>query len=124
MTLATDKTKVSSYMDGELVRQIRVLAAMEGHSVSGYLEFLAKREVERARVEGVRFDLLKGASPGGRPIEESFPRPANLPDIKQRISDPHNPSPSFEEERRLIGDNNPTNPYTPPGSITPRGGKQ
>lgn len=36
MTLATDKTKVSSYMDGELVRQIRVLAAMEGHSISSY----------------------------------------------------------------------------------------
>lgn len=59
MTLATDKTKVSSYMDGELVRQIRVLAAMEGHSVSGYLESLAKREVERAKEKGVRFDLLR-----------------------------------------------------------------
>ena len=59
MTLATDKTKVSSYMDGELVRQIRVLAAMEGHSVSGYLESLAKREVEQAKQKGVRFDLLK-----------------------------------------------------------------
>jgi len=59
MTLATDKTKVSSYMDGELVRQIRVLAAMEGHSMSGYLESLAKREVERALAKGVRFDLLE-----------------------------------------------------------------
>ena len=59
MTLATDKTKVSSYMDSDLVRQIRVLAAMEGHSISSYLESLAKREVEQARAKGVRFDLLK-----------------------------------------------------------------
>lgn len=59
MTLATDKTKVSSYMDQELVRQIRVLAAMEGHSISGYLESLAKREVECAKERGVRFDLLR-----------------------------------------------------------------
>lgn len=61
MVLATDKTKVSSYMDGELVRQIRVLAAMEGRSVSGYLESLAKREVERAKEKGVRFDLIGGS---------------------------------------------------------------
>ena len=61
MTLATDKMKVSSYMDGELVRQIRVLAAMEGHSVSAYQESLAKREVEQAKKKGVRFDLLKDA---------------------------------------------------------------
>lgn len=61
MTLATDKMKVSSYMDGELVRQIRVLAAMEGYSVSAYLESLAKREVEQAKKKGVRFDLLKDA---------------------------------------------------------------
>lgn len=36
--------------------------------------------------------------------------------IQQRISDPHSPSPSVEEMRRLIGDDNPTNPYTPPSS--------
>lgn len=58
MTLATDKTKVSSYMSGELVRKVRVLAAMEGYSVSSYLEFLAEREVRRAKEKGVRFDLL------------------------------------------------------------------
>lgn len=62
MTLATNKTKVSSYMDGELVRQIRVLAAMEGQSVSGYLESLAKREVDRAKEKGVRFNLLGGSN--------------------------------------------------------------
>lgn len=44
--------------------------------------------------------------------------------FRQRMSDPYQPSLSFEEERRLIGDDNPTNPYTPPGSITPRGGKR
>ncbi len=82
MTLATDKTKVSSYMDGELVRQIRVLAAMEGHSVSSYLESLAKREVEQAKKKGVRFDLIvsgnlpPSATPGGRPIEEFHPSSA------------------------------------------------
>ncbi len=58
MTLATDKMKVSSYMDDELVRQIRVLAAMEGKSLSGYLESLAKKEVEQAKKKGVRFDLI------------------------------------------------------------------
>lgn len=66
MTLATNKTKVSSYMDGELVRQIRVLAAMEGHSVSGYLESLAKREVKRAKEKGVRFDLLRSSKTGAK----------------------------------------------------------
>lgn len=88
MTLATDKTKVSSYMDGELVRQIRVLAAMEGHSVSSYLESLAKGEVERAREKGVRFDLLKGATPGGRPMQDFVPRPAIAPESIPRSIDP------------------------------------
>ena len=60
MALATDKTKVSSYMDDELVRQIRVLAAMEGKSVSSYLESLAKREVEQAKKKGVRFEFDMG----------------------------------------------------------------
>lgn len=64
IAVATDKTKVSSYMDGELVRQVRVLAAMEGHSISGYLESLAKREVNRAKEKGVRFDLLGSSSNG------------------------------------------------------------
>lgn len=66
MTLATDKAKVSSYMDIELVHQVRLLAAMEGRSMSSYLESLAKREVERARAKGVRFDLMiKSGTPGG-----------------------------------------------------------
>lgn len=57
MALATDKTKVSSYMNSETVRRIRVLAAIEGHSISGYLEFLAEREIKRAESKGIRFDL-------------------------------------------------------------------
>lgn len=36
--------------------------------------------------------------------------------IQQRLDDPHSPPPSVEEMRRLIGDDNPTNPYTPPTS--------
>lgn len=84
MTLATDKTKVSSYMDGELVRQIRVLAAMEGHSVSSYLESLAKREVEQAKKKGVRFDLMPSATPGGRPIEEFHPSSATPGDGRRK----------------------------------------
>lgn len=73
MTLATDKAKVSSYMDIELVHQVRLLAAMEGCSMSSYLESLAKREVERARAKGVRFDLMKSGTPGGKPMEEFLP---------------------------------------------------
>lgn len=60
-SVGTKKPRVVVCMDGELVRQIRVLAAMEGHSVSSYLESLAKREVEQARKKGVRFDLLSGS---------------------------------------------------------------
>lgn len=51
-------------MDPELVRQLRVLAAMEGLSMSAYLELLAKREVERAKRRGIRLDFSKGDGEG------------------------------------------------------------
>jgi hypothetical protein len=55
MVLAADKTKVSTYMNKEIVRKLRVLAAMDGQSVSGYLESLAKREIEQAQSKGIKF---------------------------------------------------------------------
>ncbi len=55
MTVATDKTKVSSYMDQELVRKLRVLAAIEGQSISSYLESLARREIRQAQSKGIKF---------------------------------------------------------------------
>ncbi len=55
MTVATDKMKVSSYMDQELVRKLRVLAAIEGQSMSSYLETLAKREIKQAQAKGIKF---------------------------------------------------------------------
>lgn len=62
MTLATDKSKVSSYMDGEKIRRAKVLAAMEGLSLSAYIELLVDKEIEKAEVRGVRFDLISEQS--------------------------------------------------------------
>ena len=103
LSVATKKPRVVVYLDESLKDLLEALADKRNRSVSNLLETLAKQEVEQAKVSG-----------------ELNSRSA----YQQRMSDPHRPSPSFEEERRLIGDDNPTNPYTPPGSITPRGGKR
>ncbi|WP_250125519.1 ribbon-helix-helix protein, CopG family [Chroococcidiopsis sp. CCMEE 29] len=52
MTVATDKSKVSVYMDADLKRKLEALAKEEGRSVSNLLERLAVQAVKDAEQEG------------------------------------------------------------------------
>ncbi|OWY64806.1 hypothetical protein B7486_45295 [cyanobacterium TDX16] len=52
MTVATDKSKVSVYMDSELKKDLEALAKEEGRSVSNLLERLATQAVKDAKQEG------------------------------------------------------------------------
>lgn len=97
MSVATDKTRISTYIDYELKEQAEKAAQLEGRSLSNYLEQLIKRDVESKR------------SPKRRSA------------LQQRLDDPYSPPLGAEEMRRLIGDDNPTNPYSPPKSATPGG---
>lgn len=55
--MTTGKFKICSYLDIKLAKQTRILAAIEGRSMSNYVEFLIKREVEKAKEKGIQFDL-------------------------------------------------------------------
>ena len=59
MPVATDKMKVSSYMDQELVLKLKVLSAMHGFSLSSYIEFLSQQAVDDAEKKGVSLVLPK-----------------------------------------------------------------
>lgn len=98
MTVATDKTRVSTYIDYELKEQAERAAQIEGRSLSNYLEQLIKRDIESKK------------SPKKRSA------------LQEKLNDPQSPPLTFDEMRQLIGDDNPTNPFTPP-SMKPRGGK-
>jgi len=97
LAVATDKARVSTYIDYELKEQAEKAAQLERRSLSNYLEQLIKRDVESKK------------------------SPKRKSTLQQRLDDPYSPPPSTEELRRLIGDDNPTNPYTPPANATPGG---
>lgn len=59
MPVATDKMKVSSYMDQELVLKLKVLSAMHGFSLSSYIEFLSQQAVDEAEKKGASLVLPK-----------------------------------------------------------------
>lgn len=50
MTVATDKARVSTYIDYGLKELAEKAAQIEGRSVSNYLEQLIKRDVEGKRI--------------------------------------------------------------------------
>jgi hypothetical protein len=58
--VATDKTKVSSYMSGELVAKGKTLAALNGKSLSGYLEVLLQEAIAKAEAKGAKLTLGEG----------------------------------------------------------------
>ncbi|MEM8777437.1 MAG: ribbon-helix-helix protein, CopG family [Cyanobacteria bacterium P01_G01_bin.49] len=46
MTVATDKTRVSTYIDAELKKKAEIEAKKEGRSLSNFIEQLIKARVE------------------------------------------------------------------------------
>ena len=58
--VATDKMKVSSYMDLQTVSKAKVLAAMEGKSLSRWIEDLTENAIKEAERQGVRLTLGGG----------------------------------------------------------------
>lgn len=50
MTVATDKTRVSTYIEYKLKELAERAAQLEGRSLSNYLEQLIKRDVEDKRI--------------------------------------------------------------------------
>lgn len=99
MSVATDKVRVSTYIDHELKEQAEKAAQTEGRSLSNYLEQLIKRDIESKK------------------------SPKKRSPLQQRLDDPYSPPLGIDEMRQLIGDDDPNNPYTPP-SFRPRGGKK
>lgn len=52
MTVATDKTRVSTYIEQRLKELAEKVAASQGRSLSNYIEQLIKQDVNRAKKEG------------------------------------------------------------------------
>lgn len=52
MAVATDKTRVSTYIDQKLKEEAEKVAAQQGRSLSNYIEQLIKQDVARAKKEG------------------------------------------------------------------------
>jgi predicted HicB family RNase H-like nuclease len=52
MAVATDKTRVSTYIDQRLKELAEKVAASQGRSLSNYIEQLIKQDVIRAQKEG------------------------------------------------------------------------
>ena len=101
-SVATKKPRVVVYLDESLKELLEVLASKRNRSVSNLLETLAKHEVEQAKSRG---ELSRRSA------------------LQQRLDEPQRPPLTNDEMRQLIGDDDPHNPYTPPGSRI-RGGKK
>jgi predicted transcriptional regulator len=52
MTVATDKKKLSFYLEEELRKDVERLARKRSRSISNLVEVLLRREVERAKESG------------------------------------------------------------------------
>lgn len=52
MTLTTDKTRVSTYIEPRLKEQAEKIAANQGRSLSNYIEQLIKQDVAKAIKKG------------------------------------------------------------------------
>ncbi len=50
MTVATDKARVSTYIDYQLKALAEKAAQLEGRSLSNYLEQLIKRDIENKKL--------------------------------------------------------------------------
>jgi len=56
MTVATDKTRVSTYIDQDLKDLAEAAASKEGRSLSNYIEQLIRRDVEGRSDLSRKFD--------------------------------------------------------------------
>jgi len=56
MTVATDKTRVSTYIDQDLKDLAEAAASKEGRSLSNYIEQLIRRDVEARSDLSRKFD--------------------------------------------------------------------
>lgn len=52
MAVATDKTRVSTYIEQKLKEEAEKVASLQGRSLSNYIEQLIKQDVARAKKEG------------------------------------------------------------------------
>ena len=102
MVVATDRKKVSAYLSEGLKDKADRLAKLKKRSLSNLIEVLLEEAVEEAEANG---ELSRRSA------------------LQQRLDEPKRPPLTNDEMRQLIGDDDPHNPYTPPGSRI-RGGKK